>query len=204
VRWLTASIVLAYGCGAEADDATVRFDLTSLWQQSAQSVSIIWVRVFDADGSQQRAETLVDFDATADLIVVPGPSMRFEVEALTAAGDPSYWGDETRDVSAGDDIQLTIPVFPAGGVAGTVTVSGGAAIPSGSVVIATASAPRPDAPTTRELVVESDNSFAGTLPDGAYSLSIDFLAGGTPYSGTLPLTVVREQTATGLSLSAAP
>jgi hypothetical protein len=200
MRWFAAATLLLSACG-DGGDARVRIDLAPLWQQAAQSVDVIYVRAFDSTGLQQE-QVLTDMNSDVVLEVSAG-DLRFEVESLTAARAPSYFGEQTGTISAGDAvIDLLVPVFPAGGVEGTVTVSDSTPIPAGSVVVCNADTPRADAdaPNQRELAINSDGTFAGTLLDGATTLTVSFAS----YSGSAQTTVVREAIASGLTVTATP
>ncbi len=202
-----AALLWAGACGT-GEEARVVLDLAPLWQQSGQTVEEISVRVLDEDDQELGSAVLLSTNDTAELIVRAGPRRRFEVEATfggPVARIPSYLGERVVDLTAGQELQLVVPVFPAGGVVGTVTVVGAAVpIPSGTVVLATADNPRVDAPAVRRLPIV-DGSFSGTLVDGAYTLSVSFDdAGGVSYSGVTEVTVVREQRNDAGAIEVAP
>ncbi len=211
MRWLVCVAVLGCvpACGG-SDSSRVRLDFTPLWQQGAQSVEQIDLRVYDSQGTLVDQQTLTDLQATADVIVFnPGPTTRFEVEASSAATGtrtPSYWGTRTVSLAPGDDLDLVVPVFPAGGVAGTVMVSDGTPLPAGTEVVATCTNPRSDAdaPSERRLPIDA-GAFSGTLIDGNYQLVVSFLdAVGAPYTGEVAVTIVASQTQSDVAIFAAP
>ena len=204
MRWIaltTAALLCA--CGTDGD-ARVRIDVSALWLQGAQSVNSIEVRVFDSAGNHQYTQYLASVDDTAVLEIIAGPDLRFEVEAMTASQAPSYWGEVVRTIAAGDAIvDLPIPVFPAGGIAGMVNVTDSTPIPAGTVLAASANSPRPDAPNDRDLLI-NQGAFAGTLLDGTHTLAVEVVDGTTPYSGSAQVTVVREQIVGNVTVEVAP
>jgi len=203
MRRLGVVLLALSACGRPVD-ARVHIDVASLWQQYAQSVDVIHVRVFDSSGLQQDG-LLTDLSSELIVDVLAG-SLRFEVESLSTTGAPSFFGEQARIISPSETIvDVLVPVFPAGGVAGTVSVTDGTPIPVGSVVICAADVPRndADAPNTRELPINTDGTFVGTLLDGDTTLTVTFAA-GVPYSGTTQTTVVRERIVGGLTVAVAP
>lgn len=197
-----AGCLCVCACGS-GDEARVRLDLSALWQASGQSVATIQVRVFDASGTMQLEDSLTGLGDLVDLVVLAGPSLRFEIEALTAKPTPAYWGETVRTLSPGEDVDLVIPVFPAGGVAGTVTATDATPIPADAVALATAVSPRADAPAERSFALVG-GTFSGTLPDGDYVLSVSYAGPGAPYSGSLRVTVVREAILADLGIQVGP
>ncbi len=183
-----AVLLLSAACGT-GDGARVGIDLSALWQQAAQTdqIDFIWVRVFDDLDFLEWEDSLASTADYVDLIVSAGLSRRFEVEAVyydpALVETPTYWGESVIDLQPDDYIDLVVPVFPAGRLTGTVTVGDATLIPHGTAVIATARAPRLDAPTDRELFIE-DGMFTGTLPDGIYDLSLDYSLDSAPYGRT--------------------
>lgn len=198
-------LLLCGACGTEGD-SRVRFDLAELWQQGAQSVSTIDLWVYGSTGQVSYYQQLTDMDATPVIEIVAAADLRFEIRALAANHAPSYWGEVVQTIAPGEDIvDVTIPVFPAGGIAGTVTVSDSTPIPVGTVVIAAADTPRtdPDAINDRELDI-IDSSFTGTVLDGLTNLTVSFLDVGASYTGTTQVTVVQGQIVGDITLDVAP
>jgi hypothetical protein len=116
-----------------------------------------------------------------------GADVRFEIEALrqdVVPEAPTYWGALTRDLAPREAVDLSIPVFPAGGLAGEVRLYDGKPIPAGATMTLTAEQPPPDAPAEIEVPV-SNGPLHGTLPAGGYAVSIRVEQDGVAY---LPLS----------------
>ena len=193
-RLLAATGLLLVACG-ETDSARVSFDFGPLWQQLAQEASQISVRVFDYDNNLLKTRLLQDFESTLLMDVEAGPRRRFEVEATfleAALRVPSYYGELYSDLFAGEVADLEVPIFPAGGFRGEVHLpTDSITLPTGTLLIAEAHEPRPDAPASKSFAIEA-GAFEGTLPDGEYTFSVELsLAGGISYSGQIDVTIER-------------
>jgi hypothetical protein len=168
----------------------VRIDLTAL-KEHALAANMPIDRILLTVTAPHLAEPIareVDAESGAfSLELDAGADVRFEIEAQRLdlePGAPTYWGRVERDLAPREEVDLVIPVFPAGGLAGEVRLYDGKPIPPDTTLTLTAQQPLAGAPAELVLPVSSGPLLAA-LPVGGWELSIEVVLDGVRY---LPLT----------------
>lgn len=180
-----ALLLLVAACG-DSQSTAVTIDLAALYQHAAQtSMPIDFVELaVTGEGVDLDPLALDPSEMNFRVEVPAGRARVFSIEAWQAdAGDGSqrpttYWGSVSRDLAPRRDVELAIPVYPAGRVFGTVALADGTAIPDTVELTFSTADPMPSVVT----LVATSGEFSAPLPAGQYGVAAEVVANGATYA----------------------
>lgn len=198
-RCILFSLMLALGACHQSSPG-LSIDLSGLHSHAAQrevSIDRLELRVSGRD-IDERIVVGLDVDTPVfDISVPAGQNRRVEVEAFTNDGEggevPVYWGLLITDIPADGAIDVTIPVFAAGRVSGTVRRVDDIPLPQGLVITMAAVAPRSDLLQVRSVPV-ANGGFELTLPTGAHRVSVNQTSEGLVLPKRMEVAIVQGAT----------
>ncbi|MEZ4272777.1 MAG: MopE-related protein [Myxococcota bacterium] len=203
---LSAPVLLLFAAGCGASTSTVSIDLRGMVEEAALGstpLDRVVLRVSAADMPAVQTFDISIDNPIFDIELPSGPKRLFQIEGLAQppANEGStnlgaevtfYFGRKIIDLPSRAIIDLVIPVFPAGRVAGDVRVADQTALPQPQLIRFSRD------PAIAELVgplaaVVTDARFVRPLPAGSYKAEIFFERGGVKYEPPTPVTLTIEQ-----------